>query len=363
MSDDHPLNGAHDDPDWELLARHVSGEATPSEHAAVAAWIAVDANRQRLVTSLRDAWAAGASAPPDGRIVDPAWQRLSARMDTGRSLQTHRRMRVTARHRRVTPFRVALLAAAAAVLLAVSVHLRPGGAGGLPVAMPAAELAAVAGERVVSRLADGSTVTLAPGSRMRVDPRFGDASRRVELEGEALFEVAHDAQKPFVISVGSGEVEVRGTTFGVRSYPGELEAAIAVREGAVAVRGKSDTAAGPGLVLRAGEVGVIPPAGVAVRRDDISVATLLAWHDGRLVFDDAPLAEVAVRLSRWYDLSVSVPDTSISRLRLTAAFEDEPVADVLAVVSATLGVDALRDGRSVRFIRRVAPDVAAPTRR
>ena len=362
MSTPHPLNNAHD-PDWELLARYVSGEATPAEDAAVAAWIAGDADRGRLVASLRDAWVASASPPPDSRIVDAAWQRLSAKIDGGRPLRARWPRAAAARRREVTPFRVALVAAAAVILLAVGVQLRPGATGGLPVAMPAAELTAVPGARVVSRLTDGTTVTLAPDSRMRVDARFGDASRRVELEGEALFEVAHNAEKPFVVSVASGQVEVRGTIFGVRSYAGEPEVSVAVREGAVAVRGDSDAAAGPGLVLRAGEVGVIPSAGVAVRRDDVSVATLLAWHEGRLVFDDAPLAEVALRLSRWYDLDVSVPDTSISGLRLSAAFGDEPVADVLAVVGAALGVDVVRDGRSVRFTRRPAPEVGVPGRR
>jgi transmembrane sensor len=108
-----------------------------------------------------------------------------------------------------------------------------------------------------------------------------------------------------------------------------------------------------GIVLRAGERGVVAPVpgrGFAAARVDGSataVADDTAWTSGRLVFRDAPLVEVAGALRRWYGVELRVADPTLARRHLTATFRGEPLPEVLRVVGLALGARVDRRGDTV----------------
>lgn len=135
-------------------------------------------------------------------------------------------------------------------------------------------------------LADGSAIAMAGGTRLRLDRR---ESRRVELEaGRALFEIAHDDRHPFAVGVGDISVTDLGTIFDVTRLGDS--ARIDVAEGEVRVDRHDRTA-----TLGAGE-GVIAGAAAFDRRR-VAPATVGAWRDGRLVYDDERLSVVAADLA------------------------------------------------------------------
>jgi len=90
-------------------------------------------------------------------------------------------------------------------------------------------------------------------------------------------------------------------------------------------------------------------------RHGVSPEPYVAWAGGRLVFDDTPLADVLAQLGRWYDVDARAADSVAARRRLTAAYSNEPLADILRLIAASLDLRVERHGRSVTFSARPPP--------
>ncbi|HYW49366.1 MAG TPA: FecR domain-containing protein [Gemmatimonadaceae bacterium] len=207
------------------------------------------------------------------------------------------------------------------------------------------------------RLADGTEVRLGPASSLQLVRGFGDAHRRVTLQGEAWFTVTHDASKPFVITVGSTTVEDVGTAFSIRESPSR---AVSVRVGEGIVRVRVPAASGDSSVtLRAGDRAITSAGGITVATGVVSADDGSALSAGRLVFDDASLVEVQDALQRWYGVHLVVADSALASRHLTADFTGEPVSRVASVLSLTLGTTASTRGDTIE-LRDTA---GAPTRR
>ncbi|GAA4339810.1 FecR family protein [Flaviaesturariibacter amylovorans] len=186
------------------------------------------------------------------------------------------------------------------------------------------------------QLSDGSRIWVNAQSKLRFPASFADGERTVELEGEAYFEVAKDARRPFLVAVrvGAGTiqtVEVLGTHFNINGYGDEGGVRTTLLEGSVRVR------EGPhSVVLKPGEE-ASGEGNLKVRAGDPVAAT--AWKDGLFRFRGASIQTIAAQLGRWYDLEVEVrgdiPD------HFTATIDrKEPLQDLLKV---------LEDTRQVRF--------------
>jgi ferric-dicitrate binding protein FerR (iron transport regulator) len=184
-------------------------------------------------------------------------------------------------------------------------------------------------------------------SRLRLPSPFQVDRRVVQLTGEAYFEVEPDPDRPFIVQTESASVRVRGTAFNVRGYPDEDEVAVAVAEGGVAVQPQHDGDDPTGVELGAGEVGRMGTADTTVQTRVADVTAYTGWTEGRLVFEDAPLQDVARRLERWYDLEVRIRDPSLRSLQLTASLKSRSVENVLDVITASLGIRYRIDHRSV----------------
>lgn len=148
-------------------------------------------------------------------------------------------------------------------------------------------------------LADGTTVYLNAETELRYPARFTGGERRVELTGEAYFEVSRDEARPFVIVAGGMDVRVLGTSFGVRAYEREERVLTTLVEGRVNVEADGRTAA-----LRPGQQAVYDRKvrDIAVR--EVDPEQFVGWKDGRLVFDNAPLSFILDELGRWYSFEV-----------------------------------------------------------
>lgn len=148
------------------------------------------------------------------------------------------------------------------------------------------------GEQKVLQLSDGSRVQLDTGSRIRV--RYSDGERRIELDqGQAYFEVAHDADRPFVVSTLDASVTAVGTVFEVRRV--EKETRVVLVSGAVDVRQSGDGAAPRRLK---------PNQETAIRDRRARVTTVDArastsWTSGELTFSDTPLSEAVAEMNRY----------------------------------------------------------------
>ncbi len=206
---------------------------------------------------------------------------------------------------------------------------------------------AVDGETHVTRLGERRQVTLADGStldlngRTRVTVLFAADRRLVRLEaGEAMFSVTPDRARPFVVEAGPGRVTVTGTRFNVRHDAQDMR--VAVESGQVLVAGGQGAASRPLLTgdgVRVAANGAVGP----VQRIDI--ATITAWRQGKLIFNDVPLAEVADEVSRYRDKPLRVAP-EVAKLRFSSVFRADDTNALLTALPRILPVRvrALPDG-------------------
>lgn len=193
-------------------------------------------------------------------------------------------------------------------------------------------VATAAGEQRAIRLADGSSIALAGGSRVRLDPvRPRSAS---VLAGQVLFRVRHDASDPFHVNVGDLELTDLGTVFDVRLLGDQTH--VAVAEGAVMVDPQ-----GPKLRLGPGQS--VTEVDGQLRRSQQDAADVGAWRDGRLSYDDAALRDVANDLSRQLGLPITAAPAVAGRT-FNGTLEMRGLRDDPSVLGALLGVEVRHEG-------------------
>jgi transmembrane sensor len=154
------------------------------------------------------------------------------------------------------------------------------------------------GEQYSLVLSDGTKVWLNSASSLYFPVAFDGRERRVEVSGEAYFEVAKDPGKPFYVASNGQEIEVLGTHFNVKAYPNGGAVETTLLQGKVRVNGKFALSPGQQAQLKNGTVSV---------KDKVNVNAVIAWKDGRFNFDNADVSEVLRQLERWYDIQVVLP--------------------------------------------------------
>ncbi len=188
-----------------------------------------------------------------------------------------------------------------------------------PTSQADASFTTVVGQRSTIPLDDGSAVVLNTDSQ--IDVRFGNDQRSVELlEGEAHFDVAHDADRPFVVAAGNYRVTAIGTAFDVLlDENGEIT--VTVSEGLVAVTRpgqagglENATQLAKGQQLRTAR------SGPAMRRT-VNIPNAASWRDGRAVFNDVALSQAVLEMNRYSTTKLSIEDPSLARTRISGTFE------------------------------------------
>jgi transmembrane sensor len=151
-------------------------------------------------------------------------------------------------------------------------------------------------------LPDGTKVWLNAASSLTFPVAFNGAERKVKVSGEAYFEVAQQASKPFKVEVSDGtEIQVLGTHFNINAYPDESSMNTTLLEGRVKV-----VTSAASQQLAPGEQAQVPAHATYVKLvHDADVQQVTAWKDGSFAFSHADLPTVMRQLSRWYDIQVT----------------------------------------------------------
>lgn len=198
------------------------------------------------------------------------------------------------------------------------------------------------GESKEVALADGSKVTLNTHSAIDVDIDGGHREVRL-VRGEAFFQVAHDATRPFTVHTEYGQARVLGTVFDVRLD--DRQTRVGVVEGRVAVQG----GAGETLTLLAGDAATLDASGAHAAADGEADA-LSAWTRGQLVFYRAPLADVMREIDRYRHGATWVRGDTLRRLPVSGAFDVHDPDKALDAVVASLRLHRTRLGPLVTLV-------------
>lgn len=209
------------------------------------------------------------------------------------------------------------------------------------------DIATRPGERRSVTLADGTVVEL--NTRTHIQVSFTAAQRNVTLlDGEAMFTVTHDASRPFVVDAGAGRITVTGTRFDVRRI--EKRVAVAVESGSVKVDGVHAQPAGAtgktSALLTKGLGTTVRPDGTVASAHPVDLSTALAWRDGKLIFQNATLADVVREVTLYRQSPVIVANDALGQLRVTSVFSSDDTDELLAALPQFLPVrvQTLTDG-------------------
>jgi transmembrane sensor len=154
------------------------------------------------------------------------------------------------------------------------------------------------GQMYPVKLSDGSAVWLNSSSSIRFPVAFNEQERRVEITGEAYFEIAHNDRKPFTVSVNGMAVQVVGTVFNINSYTDEGAMKTTLLKGAVKVkRGNQEVMIKPGQQAEVVENNIEVKTGVNISKE-------VAWKNGLFYFKNENLKAIMRQISRWYDVDV-----------------------------------------------------------
>jgi ferric-dicitrate binding protein FerR (iron transport regulator) len=348
------------------LARYMAGQSSRDEVESIRSWVNADEYNGQFLEEVQIIWdAAGTSS--DQRActnvdVDGDWESLKKRMraaDSGR-----RQIEDPAAgngkceaSRNEQPSRTAsnvrqMLRVAALVALLVGGAIIFDQFAETPAAEQAGEVSyqqitTDPGQRATVRLGDGTRVVLNVDSELRVPRAFDREIRRIELEGEAYFDVASDGDRPFRVESERATVTVLGTRFGMRAYANG-QTRVVVEEGQVSMASAVSSGSTP-VDLRGGHIGELTGDSAGIAVSQVNATDYLSWREGRLTFRETPLSEVMVTLERWYDIEGKFRDDSIRDRQLTASLTSKSLQDVLDVISVSLNVDYRIEGRTVVF--------------
>lgn len=193
-------------------------------------------------------------------------------------------------------------------------------------------------------LSDGSLVYLNAETSVKYPVVFAENERMVELDGEAYFEVAKDASRPFIVRMNGVDVKVTGTSFNARAYRNEGKVVTTLIEGRVEVNGKAIV---PGEQARY-EVG----------NGDLEVAKVdvehfVAWKEGYFVFRNERLEDVMRTLARWYKVEYHFMDEASKDVRIGARFgRYNDMTPIIEMLRETELVDVLQTNCSLYISKR-----------
>lgn len=196
-----------------------------------------------------------------------------------------------------------------------------------------------AGERREVRLPDGSQVVLNENSSIAYMPDMqAGTPRRLNLTGEAYFDIAEDASRPFIIATEYAVVRVLGTAFNVRAYRNEAQTEVEVERGKVALGAGTDKEA---LILTAGQRGLCRPDG-SLDREKSPELSAHSWRTGKLDFRGTPMKQVVEALERHYKIRIDFQGSGIANCPFSGNFNQVPVEAIMETIAVTLKANTTR---------------------
>lgn len=215
------------------------------------------------------------------------------------------------------------------------------------------------GEQRSLTLADGSSVELNAQSRVRI--RYSGRERHIDLlQGQALFHVAKDSARPFIVDTGETEVRAVGTQFDV--YRKSSATIVTVLEGRVAVQSAAPSAvlhakteaggprAAPVLLAAGEQLAVRRTETIKLEHPDVQAAT--AWTQKRLVFEDTPLVDVAEEFNRYNVRRLVIADPELGQVGVSGLYSSTDPTALIAFLAAQPGVLVAESDSEIRILRK-----------
>lgn len=336
---------------WLLIQRYITENARPDERQRVEKWMALSRQNERLVSEIEEIW----NKTPNEKFevdVQYAWEKFEYR-----NIKRRNKTALFLGYSHWKPGAPAFFLRVAAVLLVVFIaglftqHT-------LTTDQKAFEknlafnvlqkLETNRGEKARVTFSDGTKVYLNSASSIRFPQQFRGSKREVYLEGEAYFEVANNADHPFVVYAKDVEVEVLGTEFNVQGWSENESVEVIVREGKVSVASLNTLLDQKfQVILTKGFYTSVKNGEAPSPIKSINTTDYLAWMYGGLHFDNEPFSKVVKDIERRFNVNIKLVDSGLETVPYTGVFRFADLDEVLSIIGATLDYEYRREGSEV----------------
>lgn len=321
----------------DLITSYFAGESTPDDLVFLAGWLKADPRHREFFYSYRKTWTLLHKEEIRSKTkLDQEWDQLKKQIDFASDNPVKQGRFTTTRTRIIITRRIYRMAALFLLLLIPAVFIY------FYLSQPKTKLLTAEGKMIESRLPDGTMITLNNGSFIEYPDQFASGKREINLSGEAYFEVAHDSNRPFIITAGKVRVEVLGTSFYVNTQAADKQVKVILASGKVAVYYDFDSQNKE--VLSPGEKAEISTGNEQIHISPNEDPNFISWKTGRLVFADDPLEKIIGVLNHTYNAKIRIKNASIAHCRITATFEDQNLESVLKVICSTLNLQVSQNG-------------------
>ena len=189
-----------------------------------------------------------------------------------------------------------------------------------------AEVTVPLGQMSEVTLYDGTHVWLNSGTTLQYTSKFGKTNRNISLDGEAFFKVTH-SKFPFRVKLKNSEVEVLGTSFNAISYKDENVSYVTLVEGSVGINSLSGEKI---TTIKPSQQITIPENLKDIKVNTVNAGFYYSWTEGKIVFDEERLEDVAARLERWYNVEIRLEGKGTADLRFSGTILKNKPLDQIA---------------------------------
>ncbi len=195
------------------------------------------------------------------------------------------------------------------------------------------------------RLPDGTSVWLNAASKLVYPVNFhGSKERRIQLDGEAYFEVAKDKARPFIVKTGKQEVTVLGTHFNINGYKDEPIISTTLMEGSIKT---SNTLSGNSRILLPGQQSTVFSGDGAIDVRNVNTENIISWKNGYFIFDNQDITSIMKVIGRWYDVNIDYQSINKEEKFGGTFSRSSDLDDILKVLKILGNVDFKVEGRTI----------------
>ncbi len=344
---------------WELTAKKLSGEANEEELAELESLLKVNADLHYPMQTVADLWH---HATPDTEDAHLAFTRHTDRMkEMGLDVAAQEPVTYASpanKKRKYLLSSLSIMTVLVSGYFAYSLWSSPIAPKPAKPEADKSEVSTKYGSRTKLQLPDGTQVWLNSGSKLSYDKTYGNGLREVMLSGEAYFDVVKNAAHPFVIHTNAIDIKVLGTAFNVKSFPGEKNTETSLIRGSIEVTFRNRPA--EKIILKPNEKLITANDDTTARQSTAPNNTPIAaaknpaspsepivlvshltytnidstvietsWMENKLIFRSESFEDLAIRMERWYGVTIRFADDAMKPKKVNGVFENETIQQAL----------------------------------
>ncbi|MFT5748812.1 MAG: transmembrane sensor [Ancylomarina sp.] len=320
--------------DWEIISKYLSGEMTESEREVFEAELAVNPSyAEAIKASEKDLTRTDLYLANEAFDSEDAWLSVKSKL-IGMQENTPK-LKIM----KPSPFKSYMRVAASIIILfgigllaqTTYTKLYPN----------KTFVCALGAANKTITLEEGSIITLNSDSKLIYPRKFSKNERRVELIGEAFFDIAKNPNKAFIINAKNAEVKVLGTSFNINAATNKVEVLVKTGKVQFSSINKPDNK----LILIPGDFASLHESNLAkiVSLDD----NYLSWKTRQMIFRETKLQEVAKILNRTYHVQIRFQDAELKDLPLTSTFDHDQLDDILNYICSPFNLVYEKTGKQI----------------